>query len=886
MRKTKTVYETCTPRQSVISGDMNPQMFTASLERVMEHYRTGGEPVSFYEDADTFFREINYPSDGMSRIMHGVFGRLSGDMSAPAVYRLSSAFGGGKTHTMIACVHVAEKGLDIAEALDGLLEPDLLPVPGEITVAGVSCVRLDPSRMLWDELAEQITGEPVETPHATAPGFDFLDWLFEGRTTLVVLDELAQYMSRLDPMNSDQVPAFLMALCEYARENPGLVIIASVASLDDAFAESTKSLVSVLGRDTIAVVPVEHDEKYRIMVRWLFEKVDREAAIQTVDEYTDMYHKWSMELPDRAGSGWYRRDMIDAYPFHPSLISWVQQLLSDGENSGRTDTRGILRMLALIVRNLWRNPDRRPMCTIIQVPDTDMADRSIEDTVMTGRESKIWSTRDEVEADLCEGGNADIIDRKRPHPDGVRLYHDTWLCVFLSALASPDGNTPECELDLRCSTPKACPIEVMTARSEIRDESYSMTPLGIKGCPTLDNWVAITRPKISQKDVARCVRLIVDSAFRDVRRLDKVIFPSCPSDIPDDWHKLTVAVLNPLETEPVNLQQLLFYRDESGAVRKAQNSLVFLVPNTVQTEFGNRSVSPVHIERLARQVCALKILKADDEVIQAAEQDLMDDLAACCCWLYYPTGKGLQEIRLCTEGGFMPSDRMVMNALAEADKLIDPDRIQMNTSTVIELKRIFIHGADEECRSVKNIISDFTSDVSSPMVAEPQIDIPQILKTGCDAGVWVLYNTKTDEFFTKDNPVNIYDNFRHMKVMTYEEARRMGLDSDVQDIKPVSWFGNIRKGKQVEVLHGLLEFDGTIDALKISGLHLPDGGDINIWIDYATGKSTEHIKYLIDSWLLLLMEGGRMEADNMYVMVSRDTGTNEFVKFLNSAERK
>jgi predicted AAA+ superfamily ATPase len=52
-----------------------------------------------------------------------VFGRISGDMSVPAVHRLETAFGGGKTHTLIACTHIAQQGTKLKKYHERNPEP-------------------------------------------------------------------------------------------------------------------------------------------------------------------------------------------------------------------------------------------------------------------------------------------------------------------------------------------------------------------------------------------------------------------------------------------------------------------------------------------------------------------------------------------------------------------------------------------------------------------------------------------------------------------------------------------------------------------------------------------------------------------------------------------
>ena len=105
------IIESCRPREGILQGTFNPEIFTASLSQVVSHYRgRGGRIDNLYTDADQFFRDGTAPPTGSSSFLREALLRLSGDNLAPAIYRLETAFGGGKTHTLIALTHLAFRG--------------------------------------------------------------------------------------------------------------------------------------------------------------------------------------------------------------------------------------------------------------------------------------------------------------------------------------------------------------------------------------------------------------------------------------------------------------------------------------------------------------------------------------------------------------------------------------------------------------------------------------------------------------------------------------------------------------------------------------------------------------------------------------------------------
>jgi hypothetical protein len=105
------IIESCRPRDGILQGTFNPEVFTASLSQGISHYRgRGGGIDNLYTDADQFFRDGTAPTDGTKFVLREALLRLSGDDSAPAIYRLETEFGGGKTHTLIALTHLAIQG--------------------------------------------------------------------------------------------------------------------------------------------------------------------------------------------------------------------------------------------------------------------------------------------------------------------------------------------------------------------------------------------------------------------------------------------------------------------------------------------------------------------------------------------------------------------------------------------------------------------------------------------------------------------------------------------------------------------------------------------------------------------------------------------------------
>lgn len=152
-----------------MQGSFNPEIFTASLSQVVDHYR--GKPAvthALYTDAEQFFREATYPTEGLRMVLSDVFSRLAGEHSVPALHRLETAFGGGKTHTLIALTHLGFRDHELAAVTQGIIDPHLLHAPDEVMVVSTAGDAIPVHKPQGSELAYQIGGESLYRQAETA----------------------------------------------------------------------------------------------------------------------------------------------------------------------------------------------------------------------------------------------------------------------------------------------------------------------------------------------------------------------------------------------------------------------------------------------------------------------------------------------------------------------------------------------------------------------------------------------------------------------------------------------------------------------------------------------------------------------------------------------
>src|SRR3954467_4047951 len=127
--------EIAIPHADVLKGTFLQSEFAADISAVH-----AGKAQTEYQDAKAFF-ERTYITEGMRLLLTQVVQRLSGRGGEPVI-QLQTAFGGGKTHTMLAVLHLARREAPFAD-LPGI--PTLIERAGLMDVPQARVAVLDGS---------------------------------------------------------------------------------------------------------------------------------------------------------------------------------------------------------------------------------------------------------------------------------------------------------------------------------------------------------------------------------------------------------------------------------------------------------------------------------------------------------------------------------------------------------------------------------------------------------------------------------------------------------------------------------------------------------------------------------------------------------------------
>lgn len=366
-----------TPHRDIRDGKFDESVFAADLADVVNDRG----PIE-YRDAQTFFRKT-YPTQGLLKLLTAMLSRLAGTGKGEAVIQLQTPFGGGKTHSLLTLYHLLQHGeqtkhLDAVKA--ALIESGVSAIPKVrvITFVGTAA---DPvaGKTPWGELAQRLKRYDLLKEHdqkRRAPGKDKLHELLKDEPTLILMDEIAEYSVKARDF-ADQVMAFFQELTETVKVLNRCALIVTLPSSVPYGEEGERALNQlqrIFGRVETIYTPVEGEEIYEVIRRRLFEDVgDPQEARRVADEYWQLYQRLGDDIPTEARQAPYREKMRKAYPFHPELIDCLFERWSTFPTFQRT--RGVLRLLAEVVADLYKREHPAPLIQPAQLNLTDSAIR-------------------------------------------------------------------------------------------------------------------------------------------------------------------------------------------------------------------------------------------------------------------------------------------------------------------------------------------------------------------------------------------------------------------------------------------------------------------------------------------------------------------------------
>jgi predicted AAA+ superfamily ATPase len=723
--------EIAIPHNDVLAGTFQQSEFAADITAV----RMGKAPP-VYQDARVFF-DRTFITEGMRLLLIQVAERLNGRDGEPVV-QLQTAFGGGKTHTMLAVYHLATRACPLAD-LPGI--PSLLTASAVSDVPRARVAILDgmahsPGQpwkngkvevhTLWGELAMQLGGveafdlvrQADET--GTSPGKETLrQVLAKAAPCVVLVDELVTYVRQfhdgraLSGGTYDSNLSFIQALTEATKLVPNAILLASLPESEVEVGSSLgvaalRALEKLFGRVQALWKPVGIEESFEIVRRRLFEPIRDEVGRDEVcTAFATRYRSEGVRLPSECREVRYQERLKRAYPIHPEVFD---RLYEDWTTlDGFQRTRGVLKLMAKVIYRLWKDQNKDLMLLPSSLPLYDSSARN----ELTYHLGAGWDPVIDKDID-GEHSEAAEIDTKDPrfgaHQAARRVARTLFLGSAPSAVATSGGGTKGIErgrILLGSLQPGQSSATFNDALNRLADRLHYLNNSGDKTQDGTRFWFDVRtnlRREMEdrkgrygeQSEVRGKIADVVSKIVVGKELFDAIHIFTPHGDVPDD-SVLRLVVLDPnrpyskQEVRPATDAVLDYLKNNGTKPRFKGNRLVFVAPDAAslgrlrdaaRTALAWASiVSDIAAGRLVidrlQEAQAKKETETAEAVVHRAARE-------CYRWVLSPTLLSATQRDIQVEG--FPMNTAGASYMSELTRVCEENELVISTWSPIHLR--------------------------------------------------------------------------------------------------------------------------------------------------------------------------------------------------------
>jgi len=261
-----------------------------------------------------------------------------------------------------------------------------------------------------------------------SPGSEVLKNLFDAAAPcLVLMDELVAYakkiygVSNLPAGSFDNFISFIQEITEAARASKNSLVVASIPESEieiggDAGRIALETIEHTFGRMESIWKPVAANEGFEVVRRRLFlDCKNPEGRDAVCSKFNQMYNENQSDFPPESKEVEYRERMVSCYPIHPEVFDRLYEDWATLERFQRT--RGVLRLMAAVIHELWMGNDAGLMIMPGSIP------------------LDVPNIRDELTRHLSENWNA-LVDHEVDGKNSIPYQKDQSISRYGSKLAA------------------------------------------------------------------------------------------------------------------------------------------------------------------------------------------------------------------------------------------------------------------------------------------------------------------------------------------------------------------------------------------------------------------------------------------------------------------
>ena len=730
--------EIAVPHNDVLRGTFQQSEFAADITAVHT-----GRASPEYQNPIAFF-DRTYITEGMRLLLTQVAQRLAGQGGEPVI-QLQTAFGGGKTHTMLAVYHLATRKCALSE-LAGI--PALVDQSGLMDIPQARVAVLDGTahspgqawkhgkqaiKTLWGELAWQLGGSDgfalvkESDVTGTSPGKEIMAQLLERFAPCVILiDELVAYIRQfpegqtLSGGTFASNISFVQALTEAAKLVPTAIVLASLpvsvvgeekSNLQVGGERGQTALLSlenVLQRVQALWKPVASEEGFEIVRRRLFEPLRETAARdQVCRAFADAYVAEGAQFPSETQESRYYNRLVQAYPIHPEVFD---RLYEDWTTiAGFQRTRGVLKLMAKVIYALWKSDNKDLMILPGSVLLNDPGTRN---ELVYHLSAGGWDPV--IERDI-DGNKAETteLETREPRFGQLNAARRVARTIFLGSAPASMAPKPgirgldRARILLGCLQPGQSSAVYSDALNRLADRLHYLNSSGDKAADTTRFWFD-TRANLRREmedrkrrfDDSTEVRAKIADTLKKLAAtagyFDGAHIFTPHADVPDDG-SLRLVVLPPEvpyardfaeNAEGAVLEHL---RQHGTRPRQKGNRLLFLAADsTVMTRLRDAARVALAWKSIVDDVAEGRLnidllqQKQAQKELRVAEEVLPRAARECYKWLLCPVLNSATETRPVVEA--FPLGTTAGSVASELERVCDENELVISAWSPIHLR--------------------------------------------------------------------------------------------------------------------------------------------------------------------------------------------------------
>lgn len=555
-------HQIAVPHRDILSENFSSEVYAA---KIWDVYKNRGSDE--YADAETFF-DKTYLTDNLKKILASVEKRLNGE-GGGHFQSITTPFGGGKTHTLIALYH---------KCREWGAKPVVL-VGNEIDAQ---------TQTLWGLIEEQLTGKVKYLEGQVPRGGEALRKVLamQDQPILILIDELLQYITKAEgvKVNDTTMASMTLTFVQELSEAVGsldnvCVVVTLPSSMNEQFDDERFTLLydklrKIAGRTRDTISPVSDIDIPKIIRQRLFSSTDddiRDRAEGIIKDFVS-YCEHEGLIPEGKQPSEYREEFFNSYPFLPQVIDVLYHRWGTIPQFQRT--RGVLRLLSLVVGSL-ANSDKQ----FISLGDFDLTNDSIKQELIEYLDIQFNGV---IAKDIVgSGSGASKVNQRVPDQyKGKQLGMRSATAIFMyshSGGAEINGAT-EAEIK-RATCERGIPAaQISEVLNLFRNHLFYLNVVGDRYMFTKETNILKLKvdvmDNLKRQDIEEAEKSFVKKNLGRVADIRVVIWPAGPKDV-DDSNALKLVIMR--ENDQDHIGQIYNKTGESDRIYR--NNVFFLTPS-------------------------------------------------------------------------------------------------------------------------------------------------------------------------------------------------------------------------------------------------------------------------------------------------------------------